>query len=333
MVVQKYVDRLDEETNEIFVPDYQRELVWSDSHQSKFIESLLIGLPIPYIFVADVKDDDNPDLSGRLEIVDGTQRIRTLARYLGNELRLKDLKKVDKANGTTFTDLTAPRQRRFRRITIRMIELTENTSEETRRDMFERINTGTVDLKPMEKRRGSFPGPFIDLVSELAKHPLFETLAPMSDANVKRFERDELVSRFFAFQDYAKFGQTESGKRVSEFVENYTTQLNTKLEGDAGELKAEMTQKWVSMLEFVATIFPNGFKKSAKSKSTPRVRFEAIAVGSSLALAQKTDLPKKPVDEWLASEKFRELTTSDAANNSKRVVDRIEYVRDQLLSI
>ena len=69
VVVAKHIKGLDEGTNDIFVPDYQRDLVWDDKRQSKFIESLLIGLPIPYLFVADV---GNEDVAGRLEIIDGT---------------------------------------------------------------------------------------------------------------------------------------------------------------------------------------------------------------------------------------------------------------------
>ena len=75
VLVQKYLKKLEEDENELFVPDYQREHTWPEDHQSKFIESVLIGLPIQYLFVADV-----PSKEGRLEIVDGSQRIRTLAR-------------------------------------------------------------------------------------------------------------------------------------------------------------------------------------------------------------------------------------------------------------
>ena len=66
VLVQKYLDRLDEDDNELFVPDYQREHTWPDEHQSRFIESVLIGLPIQYLFVADVHGKE-----GRLETSDG----------------------------------------------------------------------------------------------------------------------------------------------------------------------------------------------------------------------------------------------------------------------
>ena len=104
VLVQKYLDRLDEDDNELFVPDYQREHTWPDEHQSRFIESVLIGLPIQYLFVADV-----PGKEGRLEIVDGSQRIRTLAAFLTNDLRLSGLKKLDRLNGFRIDDLPVSR--------------------------------------------------------------------------------------------------------------------------------------------------------------------------------------------------------------------------------
>jgi len=59
LLIQKYTDGLDDDTNELFIPDYQRELVWDNTMQSKFIESVLLGLPLPYIFVADINGSDN----------------------------------------------------------------------------------------------------------------------------------------------------------------------------------------------------------------------------------------------------------------------------------
>ena len=71
--VKKYLDDIENDDNEIYVPEYQREFIWDIKHQSRFIESLLLGLPIPFMFAAEIKE------TGRLEIVDGSQRIRTLS--------------------------------------------------------------------------------------------------------------------------------------------------------------------------------------------------------------------------------------------------------------
>ena len=333
VIVEKHLVGREEGTNELFVPDYQRDLVWDEKRQSRFIESLLIGLPIPYLFVADVGHEDE-ELAGRLEIVDGTQRIRTLARFLTDKLVLTELKRLPLLEGFVFSDLAPSRQRRVRRITLRMIELTEQTDEETRRDMFDRINTGSVRLEDMEVRRGRQPGPFIDLVKSLSKDPRFIALAPVSPASEKRFEREELVSRLFAYLDrYRNFGAPGEGKVVGEFIDDYTEHMNRVLSDpqDGAAAKQKLKEEWDKILDFVSRNFPSGFAKKKSSKSTPRVRFEAIGVGVGLALRNDPNLIPKDVTNWLDDDTFRRLTTSDGANNRNKVIGRIEYVRDRLM--
>ena len=79
VLVQKYTQGIEDDKNELFIPNYQREFTWDEKRQSKFIESVMLGLPIPYIFTADCGE--------RFEIVDGSQRIRTLAAFLINKLK------------------------------------------------------------------------------------------------------------------------------------------------------------------------------------------------------------------------------------------------------
>ena len=139
ILVKKYMEGINDDTNKLFIPDYQRELVWDDARQSKFIESVILGLPIPYLFVVDLGHDENDEV--RLEIVDGAQRIITLTRFVNNELTLSGLKKLEQLNGFKFADLLLPRQRNFNRTTVRVIQLTQAANEEVRRDLFERIQS------------------------------------------------------------------------------------------------------------------------------------------------------------------------------------------------
>lgn len=317
-IVMKYLTRKTEDDSDLFVPDYQRDFTWTAERQSKFIESILIGLPIPYIFVADVSEKE-----GRLEIVDGSQRIRTLSAFVTNRLKLSGLTKLGSLNGFRFGDLELVRQRRFLRRTIHMIELSEKADEEVRRDIFERINTGSDVLKDMEVRRGIVPGPFLTLIEQCAADPVFKELAPLSPGSEKRREREELVLRFFAYLDNYKGFE----KRVREFLDEYL-KVTQK---DFDIVKAEAFKKsFFDTLEFVRRVFPNGFKKAQGHKRTPHIRFEAIAVGSALALRENPNLQPADVD-WLDSPEFKRYTTSDSSNSKPKVIRRIEFVRDRLL--
>lgn len=319
-IVQKYTQGADQGENEIFVPDYQREFVWDIRRQSKFIESVIVGLPVPYIFVADA-----PENEGRLEIVDGSQRIRTLAAFMHDELVLTDLKKLETLNGFRYSDLPLSRQRRFNRRTIRMIELTEKADEEVRRDIFERINTGSNILNDMEKRRGIMDTPFINtFLTECAQIQKLAELAPLSEASLRRREREEFVLRFFAYlANYKSFD-----RQVNEFLNQYIASIENSFDDT---MKNTMKNEFISVLGFVEKYFPYGFRKNHTNSRTPRIRYEAIAVGAALALRENPTLVPTEVDTWLNSPEFKDYTTSDASNSRPKIVRRIEYVRDMLL--
>lgn len=248
---------------------------------------------------------------------------------------MQKLEKLTYLNGFRYSDLAVSRQRRFNRITLRLIELTEQASEETRRDMFERINSGSVSLNAMENRRWTQAGKFMEFVDTLAKDEKFIALTPMSDTNVKRFARQELVCRFFAFyENYENYGSGEIGNKVSEFVDKYVDGVNEKMKehADYVQEKAKLEKIWNDTMNVVTHKFPYGFAKSKTAKTTPNVRFDSIAVGTAFALRDNPSLAEKDsVDtSWLNDEEFKKLTTSDAANNKSRVTSRITYVRTKL---
>lgn len=333
VVVRKYLVGKDQDQNEIYIPDYQRDLIWPIKNQSRFIESVLIGIPIPFLFVADISEKEDPDSAGRLEIVDGVQRIRTLVEFMSGQLVLSDLERLKNLNGFTFFDLHPSRQRRFRRATLRLIELTEMVTEDVRRDMFDRINSGSVGLEAVEVRRGVEGGPFVDLTTELAKNPTLHKLAPISDTMKKRFEYEELITRFFAFSDrYEQFGTGPEGKVVKDFLLKYVRDRNIELKNDqSGVVASKMKQEWNDMLEFVANKFPNGFVKTGRGRKVPRVRFEAISVGVNLALRSGKPINEAAIPVWLEEKQFQTWTTSDSSNNRVNLIGRIDYVKNKLL--
>lgn len=320
VLVEKFTNGRDSDESEIFIPDYQRDMVWTPKQQSRFIESILIKLPVPFIFAADVGQGDR---EGALEIIDGSQRIRTLDNFLSNKLELVGLKKLTQAIGMRFTDLSKPRQMRFKRTTVRVIELTEKADEDARREMFDRLNSGGTRLTTMEVRRGVVDGPFMKFITECAANEAFKALVPLNERNAKRKEYEEFVLRYFAYlNNYQGFQ-----KSVDDFLTDYLRSKN----GNFLDAEREaMLGEFVRMLNFVSQYFPNGFKRTGYT-TVPRIRFEAIAVGLSLALREKPDLVPGDIDQWLDSKEFIKHTRSDASNSRPKLVNRIHYVRDNLL--
>lgn len=323
VLVKKFTEGLEEDEAEIFIPDYQREFVWKKHQQARFIESILLNLPIPYIFVADVGDGDK---EGRLEIVDGSQRVRTIVAFMQNNLKLEGLKKLTKANGFLYSDLSGPRQLRFKRKTLRMIELTENTDEESRREIFDRLNSGGTRIRPMEQRRGSQDGPFLDIIEKCASIEKFTQLCPVGATREKLKEPQELALRYFAYADrYTRFD-----KRVDQFLDEFLNDKNAELT-TFPQNASSYVETFNKMLDFVETHFPNGFKKNANNRSVPRIRFECIAVGTTLALQIDPNFIPENISDWLNSKAFKLHTRSDASNSRPKVINRINFVRDNLL--
>lgn len=299
---------------DFYIPDYQRKFIWDVTTKNRFIESVLLGLPIPFMFFSDDKD-------GRSEIIDGAQRTQTLVEFLDNKLKLRGLEKLTTLNGFRFNDLPEMYSRKFKGRTLRIIVLADTTTLETRQDIFNRINTGGKKAISSEIRRGSHTGKFMDFVERCAHDELFNKLCPMSTRAKKRYEDSELVVRFFAYlNDYKNFVH-----RVDEFLENFVKKMETEFDEESYQ------REFSEMLRFVDKYFPFGFTKAENLNTTPRVRFEAISVGVALALREKPDLEPNSMG-WLESEDFQIHTTTHASNSPKRVTGRIEFVRDMLLA-
>lgn len=320
-IVDKYYNWLDTEESEIFVPIYQRAFTWDKKRQSKFIESVMLDIPIPLVFLADVSDWESDNDLARLEIVDWSQRIRTLSSFLHDELELIWLKKLDKLVGMKFSDLPLPRQRRFKRTPIRRVEL-RDVNIDTRRDIFERINTGSDELNAMEVRKWISSWEFYKFLVECSQNPLFKKLCPLSDRLKNREEDKEYLLRFFAYTEwFSKY----KGK-VRQFLDKFI------MDNKKNDKKSERQKIFNDMLEFVDKTFPYWFKKSAKDDQVKsRVRFEAIAVWTALAMQDNSQLLVNNVD-WINDDEFRKITRSDAANNPSNFYSRINFVKNKLLS-
>jgi len=315
--------------DEYYVPEYQRELVWKPETQSRFIESLLMGLPIPYLFLWQADD-------GRLEIVDGSQRMRTMLRFMNDELVLTKMDLLPELKGFRFSDLERSRQRKFGNRNVRGIVLDNSVEQVTRTEMFYRINTGGTKANDAEVRRGSLPGPFTQLVTECANMPLFLELTPISANLVNAREREELVVRFFTFLERMDVNNDIIDMpgwqdRPREYFWSFVEEANQTARDDP-QFVDRLRGEFVTMLEFVQSAFQFGFRKSQNATQVPRVRFEAISVGSAAALRENADLSQAPFPDttWVQEEDFAVVTTSDAANVKSKLIRRIQFVKDTL---
>jgi len=317
-LVSRYKEESPDE-GDVYVPDYQRTLQWDAGRKSYFIESVLLRIPVPPVFFYEV--------SGRLEIVDGSQRIRTLVDFVRGRFKLSELETLDALNGLKFLDLPSIVQKRFLNSPIRSFVLEEGTDESARIELFRRVNTSSKQLSDSEIRKGAYRGPFLDLVLDCANRPIFKDLAPGTGSRGNpnaESERQELVTRFFIYsQFYEQFVHD-----VRKFLDVHVKRFNAELEPSH---IAAMSAEFDFVMGFISHYMPLAFFRTEKTKQVPRVRFEAIAVGTCLALRENPNLRPRDFD-WLTDDAFLAMIRTDASNSGPRLQGRIEFVRDRLLA-
>jgi hypothetical protein len=330
----QYYDKQEKKKfNFIFIPEYQRDFTWEKDRQSKLIESIILGLPIPFIFVAENKDSS-------WEIVDGSQRVRSIHAFLNNKLVLSGLESIASLNGYKFEELDETRQGKILNTALRIIVLSEETTDDVKIDMFERINRGSDLLKPMEKRKGIYVGPFRDFIYDYCvSNERFKNLTIIDKFLVKRQELEELLLRFFAISETNAYERgIDTG--ISGFLDNYLDKKNKDLQHSSKEEVDEeikrCTDKINAVVDFVEENFPYGFRHR-HNPQTKRSVFEAISVGSWLAISRgkgSVTLDKDIVREKLCSPDFNQYThVANELHKKAKLKGRIDYIYTMIESV
>lgn len=144
-------------------PAYQRRERWSTKRQSALIESFLLNIPIPPVYLAE-------EAYGKYSVIDGKQRLSTITNFMRNKLVLSELDKFTALIGLTFKKLpTEPKNALEIRPYVRVITLLKQSDPELKYEVFERLNTGGEALYPQEIRNAAFRGPLNDLLFKLSK--------------------------------------------------------------------------------------------------------------------------------------------------------------------
>lgn len=306
MVAEKIID---------IAPEYQRLFQWRDDRQSKFIESVLLGIPIPSLFMA-----TNPD--GTWEVIDGVQRLSTLIHFSDNEnakkragingnLILKDLQKLESFNNKKFSDIPKNIQMNFYLKPIKVTTLSDKSDKKVRFDLFERLNTGGLRLSDQEIRNCIFKGEFREFIKELALNGHFRKVVRLPKNKEANATYEELVLKFFAYlNDEISFVHS-----VVDFLNDYMEKATKSFN------YTENREVFEYVFSTLASVLPDGIKRKAK---TPVILYEAVSVGAARVYLKKKKINTKGIADWMVSTDL-ELLTTGATNSPKMLRDRINY--------
>lgn len=271
-------------------PVYQRRHRWDSKKRSQLIESLLLNIPIPPIFL--FENEYN-----QYEIMDGRQRLEAIKDFLDNSYPLRGMEYWPELGGARFNDLPPTIQRGLLRRTISAIVLLAETSRpedseiDVRMALFKRLNTGGVKLNPHELRNALYPSVFNEMLQVLARWDTFrdtwriprytheeEESVPkkvQENALYKTMADCELVLRFFAIKETILESRTGSLRRLLD----KSMKQHAKDTGAAHHL---MEQEFREVLSFLYSTFEGQPFVLPQTNRPSRPAYDAMMVATAL---------------------------------------------------
>lgn len=335
-------------TGEINItPEYQRLFVWSEGAQSRFIESLILEMPVPPIYVIE-------DEKGHYTLIDGLQRVSSYLHLrgelqaehrevkMGQTLRLVDCDIVKELNGRTYQELETAIQIKLRRCFVRMEVIRHGSDPRLKYHMFKRLNTGGQTLTNQQLRNCTIrllDPTFNDFLIEMAGNSSFQkTMENLSEQNRLGFFDQELVLRFYAFLNYRQEYKHDVGDFLTDYMEAVSDPARP-IDFDYENQRAifEKTFSALSLtLEDKAFAFANP-AQTGLVRSFSVYHFEAITIGIQATL-HWLDLTNDHHLDWLKTtlesikldKEFISMTTGGGRNAPTKLRSRIEYVQNKL---
>ncbi|WP_332302530.1 DUF262 domain-containing protein [Rhizobium sp. GR12] len=329
-------------------PDYQRLFRWSEGQRSRLIESLLLEMPIPPIFV--IEDEEN-----HYQLIDGLQRISSYlhlrgqldAPHLdppvtpGQFLELADCDIVTALNGLTWNDLPSSLQIRLKRSFIRVEVVRKESDPRFKYHMFKRLNTGGERLSDQQIRNATvrmLGNEMPDFLSELSALSAFQVcVGNLTQGRILSGVNDELVLRFFALKNSRQNFKHEVGDFLTEYMEGVA---NKEIPFDYASEKA-LFEKTFAVLEASIGEFAFSFLNKRTGKLTNAFgiyHYEAVTMGlqaviNELDAADPAQMAR--VSDVLTAIKtdpgFVEITTGGGKNSPGPLNARINLVEKALV--
>ena len=314
-------------------PNYQRNYVWDindddENKKSRLIESLLLNIPIPVIYFAEQEE------TLTYEVIDGQQRLRTFEDFLNDKFKLNKLLVRDDVNGKFYSELDQKDKNEIRKRSIRAIVILNDSDEEIKYEVFERLNLGSIQLTPQEIRNNTLRGSFNNLLKELANSDEFRKLINLrlkSDKN--NMAHEELVLRFFAYND----SELKRVDQLSYFLTKYMKENKNLDEDKLQEFKILFNNTINKIKKYLGDKAFSIFKPKTEKWNTTSNRL--VYEAEMLAFSQIDEHEIKTTPEaFILSLKDLMINDDDFKKSlnkagGKKVKERVEAVKKLLTKL
>ena len=308
------------EKKQIVVPDFQRRYVWDIKKASRFIESLILGLPVPGIFLSrDMYDNGNAVQSQCHVIIDGQQRLLSLYKFykgLFGEKKFRLTGVCEELNGKSYDELSADDQGRLDDAIIHATIIKQESPDKDNSSIymvFERLNTGGVLLQPQEIRACVYHGEFNNLLNELIKTPSWKISFKNENPRMKE---QEMILRFFALY----YRHSEYKKGLKYFLNSFMSDnKNLQLYN-----KEQLTGLFVNTMDLIASAKKSeAFRRGAAVNAAV---YDSVMIGVAVRLQNSpmtVEECREKYDRLMSNPTYVEYTTNSTADE-KPLKERIK---------
>ncbi len=259
-------------------PDFQRPSVWNPEKRSRLIESILLGIPLPALYFS-------ADPNGKMQVVDGVQRLSAIKDFSSNKFKLQDLEYLASLENKTFAELEASYRRRFNQTQIFVNVIEPETPVEVKFNIFKRINTGGEPLTPQEIRHALSQNRSRTLLKRMA------TSEPFRRATTRAFDTDsrmagrELALRFIALRLDPDLKEYEASETVDDYLIGWTRRIDDPKQISDAQISNLEKQFEKSMLAASVVFGEHAFRKWPKGSDRLSPVNRALFESWSVALA------------------------------------------------
>jgi len=280
-VVKKTITRsirdliADRRSGKITIPEYQRNFVWDNSKQCRFIESIFLQIPIPPIFMLEkLESGENQNTEVIFEVIDGVQRVTTIVNFVSGFLKLSGLETLPDLNQAKFSALPLNIRSLFEERQIDTIIIESGTNPEIQFEVFGRLNQGSVSLNAQELRNCTFHGEFNNFLVNCSRNTTYRKLlepfgkfdSPKEGKPDKSRMFDvELILRFFALYELFDSDLNRYPESRGETLNGYMRKRNS----NSDDLKSmeDLEIMFEKVIEMVAIVFNgNHFRSFSRKK-------------------------------------------------------------------
>ena len=215
-------------------PRFQREYVWKLKPElpSRLIESILLEIPIPPLYFGRLS-------GGKLEVIDGQQRLTTLIEFITNKFALQRLTRMPSLNGQKFCELSIEHQEKIKDTPIRTVQINAGTNTELRFEIFERLNRGSMGLNEQELRNCVFRGEFNVLLAKLELDSKWRSVKGGGEPE-PRFKEREMILRFLALANRVQFYKGGLKRFLNDYMAKYAPRDLVAIEEQADLFRQTM---------------------------------------------------------------------------------------------